>query len=334
VASRLDDEGEEALGLLAFDVSSGPVRLDAFLFERLKDRGHSRSELQGWIAAGRVGVTREVRHPGQEAPRVLKASFKLRAGDSVDLDLPPPPGPPEPIRAEDLGVPVLHQDEAILVLDKPAGLTVHPGAGQRQGTLVSALLHLSPEALSSYGGAERPGIVHRLDKETSGVIVVARSDLAHRRLAQQFHDRVVKKRYLALTAGVPRPPEGLVDRPLGRHPKDRKKQAVVEGGRAARTRYVVREAFAGHALVECAPETGRTHQIRVHLKSLGTPIVADGTYGRAGPYPSAAAPVLTRHALHAWRLAFDHPLSGERVEFEAPLHPDMEAVLQAWREAA
>jgi 23S rRNA pseudouridine1911/1915/1917 synthase len=314
--------------------------LDAFLVERLAAAGYSRAEIQTWIAAGRVHVTRAL--STSQAPAKLKRSSKLQSGDTVAVDVPPPPPPPEPLRAEDLPVPILYQDDAILVLNKPANLTVHPGAGQRHGTLVSALLHISAGRLSSVGGEERPGIVHRLDKDTTGVIVVARTDAAHRHLSKQFHDRVVKKRYVAIVEGVPRRREGLIDAPLGRHPKDRKRQAVVEGGRASKSAYTVTEAFKGHAFVELRPETGRTHQLRVHLKSIHTPIVADATYGRSATFTAADAGLsgevapqvlLARHALHAERLEFDHPTTGERVNFEAPLPDDMQAALEALRRA-
>jgi 23S rRNA pseudouridine1911/1915/1917 synthase len=316
-------------------------RLDAFLIRNLEGRGHSRVEVQGWIQDGRVAVARDGGAPGDQTPRVLKRSYKLKAGDVVTATPPPPPPPPEPLRAEDLAVPLIYQDAALLVLNKPAGLTVHPGAGNRHGTLVSALMHISPGELSSVGGEERPGIVHRLDKDTTGVIVVARTDAAHRELARQFHDREVKKTYLALTHGVPRKAKGVIDAPLGRHPKDRKRQAVVEGGRAAQTAYTTREAWARHAFVELRPKTGRTHQIRVHLKSLGTPILADATYGRSAAFTTRDAGIqeaptralLERHALHAASLSFNHPTSGERLTFEAPLPADMQATLAALRTA-
>ncbi|RMG16313.1 MAG: RluA family pseudouridine synthase [Planctomycetota bacterium] len=348
VGERRRDEGgehgvadDEAYGLRCWEVGRDEGgRLDRFLAQRLEGLGHSRSSAKGWIAAGRVRVERARRGAASEPPRVVKAAFALRPGDEVWVDLPPPPPPPEPIRPEALDVPILYQDEEILVLDKPPALTVHPGAGQRQGTLVSALLAMSPGRLSRLGGPERPGIVHRLDRDTSGVIVVARTDRAHRALARQFHDRLVSKRYLALVCGVPRLSEGVVDAPIGRHPKDRKRMAVVPGGRPARTRYRVLETFARHALVECRPETGRTHQLRVHLKSLGTPIVADATYGRGNRFTQADAGLggdevlLSRQALHAERLEFEHPGRGERVAFRAPLPADIEGALAALRGAA
>ncbi len=310
------------------------------MVRHLRERGHSRQEIQGWIAAERVRVLRV----GRPAPRREPKAYKLAVGDEVEVRLPAPPPPAGPLAPEALPVPILFQDEALLVLDKPAGLTVHPGAGQRSGTLANALLHLSPGALSGLGGPERPGIVHRLDKDTSGVIVVARTDLAHRALAQQFHDREVGKTYLALTAGVPRRREGAIDLPLDRHPSDRKRRAVVPGGRAALTEYRVLEALGRFALIECRPRTGRTHQLRVHLQAIGAPILADATYGPrrgralgAGAFTAGDAGgagdevLLRRQALHAARLVLTHPASGERLTFEAPLPPDMARALEVLR---
>ncbi len=257
------------------------------------------------------------------------------------MQLPPPPRPPEPLRPEAIPLTLLHQDAAILVIDKPAGLTVHPGAGQRDHTLAHALLHASAGRLSSLGGPDRPGIVHRLDKDTSGVIVVARDDAAHRHLARQFHDRTVEKTYLALVERGPREDHGVVDEPIGRHPRDRKKMAVVAGGRAARTRFRVVERFGARAaLVECRPQTGRTHQLRVHLKHVHAPLLADAAYGRADRFttrdaglPGEERVLLARHALHAARLVVTHPTTGARLTFEAPLPADMRAAIDALRAA-
>lgn len=316
---------------LAWNVEA-PGRLDAFLSGVLGEEA-SRGQVQGWIKEGRVQIG------GLE---VTKTSHKLRGGESVEVRLPPPPPPPGPLQAEDLPLTILFQDEHLLVIDKPAGLSVHPGAGQRDGTLVNVLLHHSPGALSQVGGEERPGIVHRLDKDTTGVMVVARSDRAHRELARQFHDREVSKRYLALSDGLPREKEGLIEAPLGRHPKDRKRQAVVElaKGRTASTRYVVEESHGRFGLIRCEPKTGRTHQIRVHLQFVGAPLLADKNYGRGRPercttadlgLPGEEQILLERHALHAARLEFSHPLSRERMAFEAPLPSDMAETLDAIR---
>ena len=256
------------------------------------------------------------------APR---RSLLLEPGDEVQVRPPAPRQPPGPLLPEALPVPILYQDEALLVLLKPAGMTVHPGAGRRQGTLANALLHLSPGRLSGLGGPDRPGIVHRLDRETSGVIVVARSDAAHRELSRQFHDREVEKVYLALVRGQP-PLQGTIEAPIGRDPRDRKRMAVVQGGRPALTEYRTLERFRGAAWVELRPRTGRTHQLRVHLRSIGCPIAADATYGRPPPFG-----VLGRCALHAARLTLTHPQSGERRTFEAPLPEDLVAALEALR---
>ena len=310
------------------------ARLDQFLAGRLGPAGHSRTALVSWIGEGRVQLV----HEGQVDPAPRKG-VKLEAGDRVLVRLPPPATPPGPLLPEALPVPVLYQDEALLVLDKPAGLTVHPGAGRREGTLANALLHLSPGRLSGLGGEDRPGIVHRLDRETSGVIVVARSDAAHRELARQFHDREVEKTYLALVHGCPAAPEGRIEAPIGRHPQDRKRMAPHKSGRSAESEYRLLERFARCALVEVRPRTGRTHQIRVHLAHLGHPVLADPTYGRTAPpftraqaaLPGPDGPLLERCALHAARLTLSHPVSGARLSFEAPLPHDLQAALEALR---
>lgn len=333
-----DPDDDDALGAepdeaLTFDVEQGGARLDAAVSEAVRGRGHSRAEVQAWIEASRVRVRR-----GGSWPAVKKG-LELRTGDAVEVRLPAPPRPPEPLRPEAIPLRLLHQDAALLVIDKPAGLTVHPGAGQREHTLAHALLHASAGRLSALGGPDRPGIVHRLDKDTSGVIVVARDDAAHRHLARQFHDRTVEKTYLALVERGPRGDHGVVDAPIGRHPRDRKKMAVVEGGRPARTRWRVVERFGARAaLVECRPETGRTHQLRVHLKHLNAPLLADPTYGRGDRFtaqdaglPGDDRALLTRHALHAARLAITHPTTGARLTFEAPLPDDLRAALEALR---
>ncbi len=212
------------------------------------------------------------------------------------------------------------------MIDKPAGLTVHPGAGQRRGTLANALLALAKGALSTLGGPDRPGIVHRLDKDTSGLLVCARTDAAHRFLSSQFHDRKVEKRYTAIVRGAPREDRGTVDAPIGRSPRDRKKMAVVPEGRSAVTHWEVLERLGeGATLLGLAIETGRTHQIRVHLAKIQIPVLGDAVYGEASD-------AIARQALHASRLAFPHP-SGGRLSFESPLPEDMERALAALRGA-
>jgi 23S rRNA pseudouridine1911/1915/1917 synthase len=241
--------------------------------------------------------------------------------------------PPEPaaceVRPEPIAVPILHEDTDLVVVDKPAGLVVHPAPGHPGGTLVNALLHHCGD-LAGIGGVRRPGIVHRLDRGTSGVMVVAKNDAAHLALAAQFHDHTVERVYLAFVRGVPGAEAGRVERAIGRHPRDRKRMSVAaRHGRPARTAWRVRTRWprAGAALLEVRPETGRTHQIRVHLASVGLPLLGDPVYGRGGRQKARAlAPALTRPALHAAVLGFDHPVSGARLHFEAPLPEDLVAL--------
>jgi len=221
----------------------------------------------------------------------------------------PEPEPAEP-QGEAIALDVLYEDDELIVINKPAGLVVHPGAGNWTGTLVNALIHHCGDSLSGIGGVRRPGIVHRLDKETSGCLVIAKNDLAHQSLAAQFAGRTVEKTYLAIVEGSPRRRSGEVNEPIGRHAVNRQKMKVTtaEKGREALTLYRVLSSADGLSLVECRPRTGRTHQIRVHLKHLGHPIAGDPVYGKRGKY--------ARHLLHAWRLAFDHPRTGERLTFK------------------
>lgn len=297
-------------------------RLDRFLAEAFPEE--SRSSLQRWVKEGRV-----------TGPRPLKAASKLLVGDRLRVQLPEPPPAPTPLQPADFPLDLLFSDDDLIVINKPAGLTVHPGAGTDEKTLVHALLALGGP-LSALGGEERPGIVHRLDKDTSGVIVVARNDSAHRKLSAQFKDRLTDKEYLALVHGAP-PEQGLVDSPLGRHPKDRKRQAVRhDTGRAALTRFFVEERFADRAArIRLKIETGRTHQIRVHMASIGHGVLADEIYGRPRfrEVPDLVEPVLRRHALHAARLSIDHPHSGTRMTFHAPVPDDIEAATKILRQA-
>ncbi len=237
---------------------------------------------------------------------------------------------PEPVAAEPaaeaIPLEVVFQDQHLLVLNKPAGLVVHPGAGRASGTLVNALLHHVKD-LSGVGGVLRPGIVHRLDRGTSGLLVVAKDDATHRALAAQFAARGVEKEYLALVLGVPSPREGEIDKPIGRHPVQRKRMAVRAGGRSALSTYRVLEAFDGAALLRVTIHTGRTHQIRVHLASIGHPVAGDATYGVRRRATSEALALLDRPALHAALLAFDHPANGRRLRFESPLPSDMAHVV-------
>jgi 23S rRNA pseudouridine1911/1915/1917 synthase len=311
---------------LRVDEAGAGARLDAWLSVAVPEL--SRSRAQGLIAHGHVLL---------EGARA-RPSSRLHAGQEVTLVV-PAPTTAEP-RAEAITLHLVHEDDDLIVVDKPAGLVVHPGAGTAGGTLVNALLHHAKN-LSGIGGVLRPGIVHRLDKGTSGLLVVAKHDAAHRSLVEQFASRTVEKEYLALVLGVPRAKEGTVDAPIGRDPRDRKRMSVrATRGRAARSSWRVEEGFDGAALLRVRIHTGRTHQIRVHLASLGHPVAGDSTYGgtRTPSSRSAAARAallgLERPALHAARLRFDHPRTGERLFFESALPADLGSVLARLRSAA
>ena len=301
-------------------------RLDAWLARRLP--ALSRSRLQALIEAGRVRL--------DSAP--ARAAMRVRAGQAALVSVPPPaPAEPQP---EDIPLRVVYEDGALLVLDKPAGLVVHPGAGAAGGTLVNALLARVSD-LSGIGGVLRPGIVHRLDKGTSGLLVVAKSDEAHRALALQFAGRTVEKEYLALVHGVPNRAKGEISRPIGRDPVQRRRMSVrAPRGREARTSWSVVERLDGCALLRVRIHTGRTHQIRVHLSSIGHPVAGDSVYGGTRTPSSRKAASrqalqsLARPALHAARLAFAHPTNGESVRFEAPLPHDLATLLESLRDAA
>lgn len=283
-------------------------RLDRYLALVLPQ--FSRSRLQALIRAGKVQLQ------GQ-TPRTRET---VHAGDIVRLTV--PPVQEIATEAEEIPLEILFEDDDLLVLNKPAGLVVHPGAGNPTHTLVNALLHHCTN-LSGIGGQQRPGIVHRLDKQTSGCLVVAKNDDAHRHLSRQFAEREVKKNYLALVAGTLKRPRGTIDVAIGRHPVQRKKMAVrLTKGRSAKTDYRVVESGGGVSLVECAIHSGRTHQIRVHLHHIGHPVIGDLLYGKKGV--SA-----TRQMLHAWKLGFTHPRTNERLFFEAPMPADFRAALKS-----
>jgi 23S rRNA pseudouridine1911/1915/1917 synthase len=282
-----------------------------------------RNQVQGWIRAGRVALD------GRVAER---ASEALAAGALVTWD--PPPARDERIVPEAGELVLLHEDAWLLALDKPAGLVVHPGAGRREGTLVHRLLARYPE-LAGVGGPGRPGIVHRLDKDTSGVLLVARTPAAYRALAERFAARALDKRYLAIVHGAPHAAEGAIDAPLGRHPTERKRIAVRAGGRPALTRWRLRATRGPVSLLELQLVTGRTHQIRVHLKSAGLPLVGDPVYGEARWRAArgaarAALAAFPRPALHAWRLTLAHPQTGATIVLEAPPPADL---VRLWSEA-
>jgi 23S rRNA pseudouridine1911/1915/1917 synthase len=300
------------------------LRLDRFLAGA--GRGWSRSQVARWIEAGLVtrnGVP-------------TKASHLVHPGDRVEVTVPPPS--PSDVQPQELPLDVLYEDSHLIAINKQPGMVIHPAAGNPDGTLVNALLAHCRD-LSGVGGVERPGIVHRLDKDTSGVLVAAKSDAAHRALSLAFRWRTTDKRYLAVVYGTPKADEGVVDGPIARHPTERTRMAVVPGGRAARTLWSVRERFAGAALVECRPVTGRTHQIRVHLAHAGHALIGDPVYaGRqwraiADPVLAARCRDFPRQALHAWRLTIRHPATDEPITFEAPLPADLEELLAALRAA-
>lgn len=290
-------------------------RLDAFLAAR-EDLGLTRSRIQKLIDDGHCTVDGKRAKPG----------WKLEPGQAVTLAVPPPTEPT--LVAEDIPLDVVYEDADVLVINKPRGLVVHPAAGHWRGTLVNALLHqIDFDEDEGVGGSLRPGIVHRLDKDTTGLLVVAKNDAAMAALQEQIRVRAVKREYLAVVHGTPEAEAGRVEAPVGRHPQDRKKMAVnVQQGREAVTHFRVMERYQGFSLITCRLETGRTHQIRVHLAYIGHPVAGDPTYG-----PRRQALGLTAQALHAWRLGFRHPASGAALEFEVPPPPDMQVVIDRLR---
>jgi len=305
------------------NVESEGQRLDRFLVSVLGD--HSRSQIQKLIADGHVRV----------AARDARSNLAVRAGDRIVVDV--PDASPASVDAEAVPLEILHQDTDIVVVNKPPGMVVHPGAGHTSGTLVNALLHHISD-LSGIGGELRPGIVHRLDRGTSGVMVVAKNDAAHQELSRQFHDREVEKEYIALVWGVVQAGR-RIDAAIGRDPANRQKMSArSRRAREAVTRITRAFHMPGLTLCQVAIHTGRTHQIRVHLSAIGHPIVGDALYG--GVHRRVAGDIravthLQRPFLHAARLAFNHPRDGRRMEFTAGLPPDLQDVLDAlpgWRD--
>jgi 23S rRNA pseudouridine1911/1915/1917 synthase len=296
---------------LTVDEMDVGVRLDRWLVTAVP--GISRARLQVLIEDGRVRVDGVVR----------KTAYRLRGGEAVDVEI--PPAPLEELAPEPIALTIVHEDDAVLVVDKPAGMVVHPGAGVFQGTLAAAVLAHAP-ATAGVGGPGRPGVVHRLDKGTSGLLVIAKTQAAYQALVAQLAEHTVTRVYLAVVHGRVAADEGRVDAPIGRHPIHRQRMAIrPEGkGRRAITRFRVLERFVGFTLVEAQLETGRTHQIRVHLASLGHPVVGDATYGQGGPRPPIAFEGV---ALHAARLAFVHPMTRKRMEFAAPIPSRIERLL-------
>ena len=301
-----------------FVIERGGQRLDLYLASQLDQEGLTRSRIQQLIRAGMVLVNGTVQ----------KAKYLLQAGDRLTVAI--PPSPPSELVGEPVDFITLHEDEDLIVLAKPPGIVVHPASGHRSATLVHGLLHHCG-GLSGINGELRPGIVHRLDKDTSGVMVVAKSDFAHQALAGQFKQRQVKKIYQALVEGKPTMQSGRVDLPIGRPPVQRKKMAIREDGREAVTNWRVLERFAqGLTLLELSLETGRTHQIRVHMAALSHPVAGDSVYGRKNSRYAEMG--ISRQCLHAHTLAFIHPRTGEDLQFIAPLWPDMLYTLELLRQ--
>ncbi len=313
--TRRTDAADYSPATTAIPPGLAGLRLDAALARLFPE--HSRSRLQAWLKAGRVMID------GQPAD----ARRKVLGGEVVRVEaLPPPVG--TSVAAEEIALNIVHEDEHLLVIDKPAGLVVHPGSGNWSGTMMNALLHHAPRLAE----VPRAGIVHRLDKDTSGLLVVAKTLAAQTDLVRQLQARSVKRHYLALVHGLVAR-GGLVDAPIGRHPVQRTKMAVVgagHGAREARTHYEVRERFAAATLLECRLETGRTHQIRVHMASIGHPLVGDPVYGKRKSV-DARLDAFPRQALHAWRLSLVHPANGVGMTWESPLPADFSALLAACR---
>lgn len=301
------------------------TRLDKFLAAALPDL--SRTQIQRLIDAGHV-----------ELPRgKATARYRVRSGERISLVVPPPK--PTLLSPEDIALDIVYEDDALVVVNKPPGMVVHPAPGHDHGTLVNALLYLCP-SLSGVGGEERPGIVHRLDKDTSGLLLVAKHDRSHRHLSDQLRHRTLTRRYLALVQGRLAADQGTIDAPIGRHPQHRQKMAVVAAnGRAARTHYQVLETWGALSLLHLSLETGRTHQIRVHLAHISRPVIGDPIYGtRALSLPRQPGlerwlRTFPRQALHARELQFEHPETGATMVFSAPLPDDLAALIARVRQA-
>jgi 23S rRNA pseudouridine1911/1915/1917 synthase len=327
VSDDIELEGARTEHLTIAGEDAG-IRLDRVLAARIADL--SRSRIKALVLAGRVTIGGRT---------ILDPGHKVNAGDAVAIEVPAPePAIPE---GENIPLSIAYEDDDLIVIDKPAGLVVHPAAGHWTGTLVNALIAHCGASLSGIGGVRRPGIVHRLDKDTTGLLVVAKNDNAHRALTAQFADHgrngPLTRRYLAFVWGAPREPRGTIDRPIDRHPHARDRMAIRESGREAITRWQVLERYPGPGgepvacLMECRLETGRTHQIRVHLASIGHPLIGDEVYGPGFRTKAAkleknareAVEALGRQALHAHILGVEHPASAEFVEFKSPLPPDL-----------
>lgn len=306
---------ENGLQRLTVSPEDAGVRIDKYLAEQLPDI--TRSYLQKLLKDGSV----------QMNGKPVKASTKTAAGAVIALTIPEPEEPE--ILPENIPLDILYEDSDVILINKPKNMVVHPAAGHYTGTLVNALMYHCRGDLSGINGVLRPGIVHRIDKDTTGVLIVCKNDRAHNALAEQLKEHSITRKYRAIVCGNLKEDEGTVDAPLGRHPQDRKKMAIVRsGGKRAVTHYRVLERFGNYTYIECRLETGRTHQIRVHMASLGHPLLGDEIYGRAkSPFK------LEGQTLHAMVLGFIHPTTGEYMEFEAPLPEYFEKLLEKLRKS-
>lgn len=306
---------------LIYPTDEPPERLDVFIARQEPEL--TRSAVQRLVEAGRITVNGAPARP----------SLKLKGGERIVIEI-PPPLPAVPV-AEQIPLEILYEDADLIVVNKPAGMSVHPGAGRSEGTLVNALLGHCTD-LSGIGGEVRPGIVHRIDKDTTGVLVAAKNDRAHQGLAHQFKEHSIKRVYLALVYGAPKADKGSIDTEIGRHPTDRKRMSgAARRGRRAVTHWKVTGRYGQVSALELRLETGRTHQIRVHLSEAGHPLLGDPVYGSSGRLPGlkdtrlrALVKGLGRQALHARTLGFIHPVSGEYLEFSAPLPEDMQGIVE------
>jgi 23S rRNA pseudouridine1911/1915/1917 synthase len=295
-----------------------PPRLDVYLAEHCE---LSRNRVQRLIEDGQVTIDGEA----------IKMSHRLRVGERIVVDIPPPTD--LMVKPEDLPLEIIYEDDCFAVINKPAGMVTHPGNGVTTGTLVNALLHHMKGSLSGIGGIIRPGIVHRLDKETTGLLVVAKEDFSHQHLSEQIRTKSAVRIYLSLLSGNLASEEGTIDKSIGRHPIKRKQMAVVEGGKHAVSHYKILERFDRFTLVEVKLETGRTHQIRVHMAAIGHPVAGDLLYNRgdSGTISGRAKLGLSSHALHSSQLTLIHPRKGCLLEFRAPLPQDFQTALRRLR---
>ncbi|NIA07370.1 MAG: RluA family pseudouridine synthase [Actinobacteria bacterium] len=326
-SSGLNESAEDESTLIKIEVRESLTgrRLDKYLHGRLGR--FSRTAVQRLIKNGEVHVD----------GKAVKCSYEIHGGEIIEAVV--PPAEPTEIQGEDIPLDIIFEDEHLIGLNKQAGIVVHPARGIGSGTLVNGLVYYA-ESLSSSGGKFRPGVVHRLDKDTTGIMLVAKNDEAHWRLAQQFEHRQVEKTYLAVVEGQMELLGDLIDHPIGMHPVFRDRCAVRQtGGRQAQTFYEVTETFRGYSLLTLKPRTGRTHQLRVHMSYLKHPLVADRNYGGklvsladiSGEHSPNSSPIIERQALHAWKIQFRHPITGEQVQLEAPWPSDFENLLEALR---